>query len=403
MSALEQVIDAAENAPPAPARDSSYARQRARGFKRLRFVSGLEDEYRRYMRIEQRMSTLVCALTALGIWLVFIALDIARIDPLTEYRAQRYDALAAAALRWITLAVLLSLISVLVGKRLPRAYNRLSFLVLVLIGTTSAVSANVFKLRGLAQADLAGFVIIMAVFLPVGLTFHQSVAAAMLIAVLNALLGFVMLDPGHIHEHIRISILMFFAVFVGAVGAYLREYTQRDHFLLRRMLHNRAMSDALTGIGNRRFFEEHAATALRQARRERAGLVFAILDVDHFKKYNDRYGHQAGDLALRSLARALEARLRRPMDMVGRLGGEEFGLILYGVRPDTACAMLDNLVRAVSSLDIPHDASDTAPHLTASVGAALFDGLETLEQIYRRADGLLYVSKAKGRDRFTLG
>lgn len=91
------------------------------------------------------------------------------------------------------------------------------------------------------------------------------------------------------------------------------------------------------------------------------------------------------------------------MDMVGRLGGEEFGLILFGVRPDTVRGMLESLVRAVSALGIPHDASDTAPHLTVSIGAALFDGLEPLEQIYRRADGQLYESKAKGRNRFTLG
>lgn len=403
MNAFEQAIASARAAPATPTRDNPYAGQRARDFKRLRFEPGLEDEYRRHMRVEQRTSTLVCAITALAIWLAFIGLDLTRLDLRAEFAARNYDALLAAALRWGTLVLLLALVAVLAGKRLQRGYNRLTFVVLVLIGATSSISANVFKLRDLAQADLAEFVIIMAVFLPVGLTFYQSVAAAALIAVLNAVLGLAMLKPNHMQEHGRLSILLFFAVFVGAVGAYLREYAQRDHFLLRRMLHNHAMFDALTGIGNRRFFEEHAGTALLQSRRDRIGLVFAILDVDHFKKYNDHYGHQAGDLALRTIARALQGQMRRPMDMAARLGGEEFGLLLYGVDPQRARGMFDAIVQAVAALEIAHVMSDTAPHLTVSVGAAHFDGVETLEQLYRRADMLLYESKAAGRNRASFG
>jgi diguanylate cyclase (GGDEF)-like protein len=255
------------------------------------------------------------------------------------------------------------------------------------------------KLRDLAHADMAQFVIIIAVFLPVGMTFRQSLGAATLIAVATALLGGVMLDPSHMREHIRLSTLVFFAVFVGAVGAYLREYAQRDQFLLRRLLHHYAMFDALTGIGNRRFFEQHAATALLQAQRGGEGVVLAILDVDHFKKFNDRYGHQTGDLALSLVARSLKAGLRRPMDLAARLGGEEFGLLLYGTGPEQAQVLLDSIVAAIVELAIPHDSSTTAPHLTVSIGAACFDGRETLESLYRRADAVLYESKTGGRNR----
>jgi diguanylate cyclase (GGDEF)-like protein len=405
MHAPGQVIDAAATAAPTPAQAGLYAEQQAKGFGRLRFSPSLEREYRRHMRQEQRISTLICSATALAIWLAFMALDLWRLDLPHELAERHYDVWITVTLRLIVLSILLLLIQRLgsrglaADKAAPPDYPWLSFLALVLIGTSSATSANVMKLRDLAHADMAQFVIIIAVFLPVGMTFRQSLGAATLIAGATALLGGVMLDPGHMREHIRLSTLVFFAVFVGAVGAYLREYAQRDQFLLRRLLHHYAMFDALTGIGNRRFFEQHAATALLQAQRGGEGVVLAILDVDHFKKFNDRYGHQTGDLALSLVARSLKAGLRRPMDLAARLGGEEFGLLLYGTGPEQAQVLLDSIVAAIVELAIPHDSSATAPHLTVSIGAACFDGRETLESLYRRADAVLYESKTGGRNR----
>lgn len=383
-------------------RGDAYAEQRARDFRRLSFAPKLEREFRLHMRADQRTSTVVCIITALGIWLAFIALDLSRLNTLRELSAGHLDVEFAMALRLSTLAAIVALLYVLLARRLPRAYHRLSMLVLMLIGTTSAFIADMYKLRDLPQADLAQLVIIAAVFLPVGLTFYQSLGIALFIAVLTTGLGLVMLDEVHMLEHIRLSLLLFFAVFVSAVGAYLREYAQRDQFLLRRILHNHAMSDALTGIDNRRSFEQHAAIALLQGRRDRVGVVFAVLDIDHFKKYNDRYGHQAGDRALGQVAGAIASCLRRPMDMVGRIGGEEFAIVLYGADAEQARRMLGTVIDAVAILAIPHEASETADCLSVSIGAACFDGSETLEQLYRRADLMLYDSKRNGRNRLTL-
>jgi diguanylate cyclase (GGDEF)-like protein len=388
-------IDAALEAPPGDA----CAAQRARGFRWLRFARDLEGEYLAHMRADQRVSTLVCTATALVIWLVFGALDLSRLDLRAEFAAFHRDALLVASLRLVTMAVLIALIALLLGPRLPKTYPRLSFLSLVLIGATAAISANVYKMRGLPQADLAEFAIIVAVFLPVGLTFYQSVATAAAIAVIMALSGVLMLDAVHMHEHLRLSVMLFFTAFVGAVGAYLREYAQRDHFLLRRLLHHYAMHDPLTGIGNRRFFEQQASAALDQARRDGAPAVLAVLDVDHFKRFNDRYGHYAGDFALKQVAGSIRASLRRPLDLVGRLGGEEFGILLYGARPEEAQRLLHRIVTTISDLGIAHDASTTARSLTVSIGAASFDGRETLESLYRRADVALYEAKDAGRNR----
>jgi diguanylate cyclase (GGDEF)-like protein len=383
--------------------DAQDGAARPRRLDGLRFALTLEREYRLHMRSAQRNSTLVCVVTALGIWLTFIGFDLTRLHGMAALLAGEPDIVVAVALRLSALGVILALFVVLAARRLPRAYHRLSILALGLIGITSAYIANVFKLRGLPQADIAQLVIIAAVFLPVGLTFLQSLGVALFIGVFSTILGFAMLEPAQFAEHGRLSVLTFFAVLVSAVGAWLRERAERDQFLLRRMLHNRAMSDALTGIANRRGFEEHVAIALLQARRDRAPVVFAVLDVDHFKRYNDRYGHQAGDIALALIARAIDSKLRPPMDMVGRLGGEEFGLLLYDTRPEKAQERLQRVAQAIAELRIEHAASPTAQFITVSMGAAAFDGQETAADLYRRADAALYSGKASGRNRVELG
>lgn len=355
------------------------------------------------MRADQRSSTLVCLATALGIWLIFIALDLTRLDDLAASARRDLALELAIGLRLATLAVIVRLVWIVRRNPPAQSYHHLTMLTLALIGVACAFISNMYKLRGLPQADIAQLVIIAAVFLPVGLTFLQSFGIALLIAVFTSLLGFVMLGPAQLIEHGRLSILLFFAVFVSAVGAWLRERAERDQFLLRRMLHNRAMSDALTGIANRRGFEEHVSRALQQARRDGVPVVFAVLDVDHFKRYNDRYGHQAGDIALALIARAIDSVLRRPMDMVGRLGGEEFGLLLYDTTPERAQERLEQVARAIADLRIEHAASPTAQYITVSVGAVGFDGQETAADLYRRADAALYSGKASGRNRVELG
>ncbi|PTM40922.1 diguanylate cyclase (GGDEF)-like protein [Bosea sp. 124] len=387
-------VDAALSHAPSEA----YANQRARGFKLLRFAPLLEAEYLSQMRLDQRISALICTSTALVIWVAFAVFDVTRLSLKAEFVALNIDAIIVICLRVLTMTVLAALLTCLISSRLLKIYGCLSFLCLVMIGATAAINANVYKLRGLPQADLAEFAIIMAVFLPIGMTFRQSLMAATSIALTVTLAGWIMLDAQSMAAHLRFSAMLFFAAFVGAVGAYLREYAQRDKFLLRRLLHHLAMHDPLTGIGNRRHFEEQVVAALQQARREGAAVTLAVLDIDHFKSYNDRYGHHAGDLALKQVAQCIAHCLRRPLDIAGRMGGEEFGVLLYGADYDDGHGVIKRIVTSVADLNIHHGASSTADRLTVSIGAALFDGSGDLESLYRRADAVLYNAKAAGRN-----
>jgi diguanylate cyclase (GGDEF)-like protein len=134
-----------------------------------------------------------------------------------------------------------------------------------------------------------------------------------------------------------------------------------------------AATDGLTGVANRRKFDAILEQEWQRSRRSADPLSLLLIDVDHFKRYNDRYGHPKGDQSLRSVAQALVNAVRRPADLVARCGGEEFGVLL----PQTARAGAQNVAQrvlaAVKSLDIVHADSPTARHLTVSIGIASYD------------------------------
>ncbi len=160
-----------------------------------------------------------------------------------------------------------------------------------------------------------------------------------------------------------------------------------------RALDLQARTDALTGLLNRRGFESQMAFALALARRSSRPLSLITMDVDHFKRVNDTYGHEAGDEVLRRLARTLESRLRSS-DVVARLGGEEFVALL----PDTdlagAQAIAQALVTAMADQQDP-----VVGTITVSVGVATMRGQENGADILRRADMALYEAKGQGRNR----
>lgn len=173
----------------------------------------------------------------------------------------------------------------------------------------------------------------------------------------------------------------------------------RNHLRLtaqRKELERLAARDSLTGIGNRRHFDEAFALACRLALRVREPLHLAMIDVDCFKQYNDRYGHGAGDEALRQIAAVLASFARRPYDVAARYGGEEFVLLLPGLIE--FAALLEKLRVAVAALALPHAACAAADVVSISVGAASsHDGVDP-HTILQRADVMLYEAKHRGRN-----
>jgi diguanylate cyclase (GGDEF)-like protein len=162
-------------------------------------------------------------------------------------------------------------------------------------------------------------------------------------------------------------------------------------------------TDGLTGLANRRRFDEALDAEWRRARRTGQSLALALLDVDLFKRYNDHYGHQEGDTCLKTVARILQASVRRPGDVAARYGGEEFAVIAPNIEPAGAFSLCESIRAAIESLAIPHDQSPFAK-VTVSIGVAIFDpeSGQDAETLLREADGALYGAKHDGRNRVVL-
>jgi diguanylate cyclase (GGDEF)-like protein len=162
-----------------------------------------------------------------------------------------------------------------------------------------------------------------------------------------------------------------------------------------------ANHDGLTGIFNRRGFDDKLHIELCRASRENQPLSLAIVDVDHFKQFNDTYGHQAGDICLKKVADVLAKSAYRPSDMAARYGGEEFALILPSVGENGARTVASRMLKAVSSLGIPHSGSSNGGVVTVSVGVvtATPTAQTSEKELIQAADDALYRAKHGGRNR----
>jgi two-component system, chemotaxis family, response regulator WspR len=159
--------------------------------------------------------------------------------------------------------------------------------------------------------------------------------------------------------------------------------------------------DGLTGLNNRRRFDEYAQSEWRRAVRENIPLSVLIIDVDDFKRYNDTQGHLEGDQVLKSVANAIQSSCNRPADLSARFGGEEFAAVLPGTAAAGARHVGERILAAVDKLKIPHPASSTGATLTLTVGGASTGpkGAGSLLEFIMRADKALYEAKCLGKHR----
>lgn len=185
---------------------------------------------------------------------------------------------------------------------------------------------------------------------------------------------------------------------VALIVLFRREMTLRK--AVETQLAIQAHTDGLTGLANRRAFDEALQREWQNARRERSPLSLLFLDADHFKRYNDRYGHQEGDQLLKRLALSLKKKARRPRDLVARYGGEEFVVLLPNTSRQRAAEIAENIRRTVAALKMPHEGADGGV-VTLSVGVATAvpqaDG--TAASLVEAADAAVYRAKKAGRNR----
>ncbi|MVW74284.1 GGDEF domain-containing protein [Pseudomonas xionganensis] len=374
--------------------DSPFLRQHQRGFRTLAFEDELEQAYKRYHANaflgRMRWALLVAMLLAL----LFVVIDAFNLpDPL---RGQ------ILALRLGVIQPLLLLAWLATYRYGLRDY-------LQLIGGLVAL------LSGLAVVGIIGLARYHAFPLPyegiilVTVFFYFLTGLRFTTAVLCGWVSFMAyiatelsLRQGLTGEAlINNAMFLGLANVIGSVGCYSLEYTTRQNFLAHGLLQDLAEKDFLTGLLNRRAFTERAERSWRQAQRERHALGVVMMDVDFFKRYNDHYGHAAGDEALRQVARVIGEHARRPLDCAARYGGEEFVGIWYDLNEQQMLGILEKIRSSTEALALAHAYSDAAPVVTLSIGLAYLPPQphQSLEDALRLADVALYLAKEQGRNR----
>ncbi len=185
------------------------------------------------------------------------------------------------------------------------------------------------------------------------------------------------------------------AIVKARVRSHLETKRQRD------MLENLTKIDGLTGIPNRRNFDEVLLSKWRCAQKSETHLSIAMIDIDHFKQYNDTYGHATGDSCLRKVAQALIGSCKRPGDFVARYGGEEFAVILSETDKNAALVVLERMKENIKSLLIEHSSSNVSNYITLSIGLASMVPIKDFspDSLVEKADQILYQAKKNGRNR----
>jgi diguanylate cyclase (GGDEF)-like protein len=376
--------------PGAPLPESPYAIQLREGFDNLRFSRALEQGFRDEFAIHHQARLRAGFGVAAALYLVFMAVRFkAEAGPMQEW---------GLILRAITIGSLLLTIAASYVTRLRGLLP--VFAVLTYATFAVAVTAiEVLSRRHGVDMHYEGLILVsFHLYVFSGLLLRPALVAGACIFATYLVGG----SAGGLASKAWAYQLFFVAVthIIGGVALYSIEHLERESFLRRGLLGTLATQDGLTGLLNRITFSQQLERRVRQAARDRVCVGVMLLDVDHFKAYNDRYGHVAGDHCLRAVAGALRHEFRRPMDMVARYGGEEFVGYWHDIQPQSLRSLADQVRGAVQALRIVH--RDTpGGRVTASIGAIALVPAENegLSDLIQRADEALYEAKEQGRDR----
>jgi diguanylate cyclase (GGDEF)-like protein len=246
---------------------------------------------------------------------------------------------------------------------------------------------------------------LFVIYLYLPIRFSASVAMATMFSLITPLWWAWLANPLLPGPEIYRGILwLLLANALGFTAANALQRSQRMQYAQSLLLRNLLSTDTLTGIANRRRFDDALAREWRRCRRGGLPVSLLMIDVDHFKAYNDQFGHQRGDACLRRVAQLLGEGIRRPGDLVARYGGEEFLCMLPETNMAGALAVANKLAAVVRQADIHHPRSPAGARLTISIGAATAKDLSgEPDALMAYADKLLYAAKAAGRNQVKIG
>ena len=372
--------------------DSPQARQLRAGFPWLTFTPELEPEFRRSHLDEHLLYTRVNLSLAVIISIAFSAME-------SVVLGHELNRIPSMIHLFVIIPTLLIGLAVSFSPQRHRIYPPLAVILATILGLGVAATQIVAALGGMPILFPCMMLAITFIYFMGGLIFYHALAANLIVMFFYLAAGTTLQLPGR--EFAYDALAMIAANLFGATVVYMHERTSRMRFLEACLLREMVARDGLTGIQNRRMFDQHIERVWQQAVRDGERVAVLLADIDCFKDYNDRYGHQAGDECLRAVAVCLSQCARRPLDFVARYGGEEFAVILYEASREYVAEVLTRIQRSIAELNIAHDASRVASRLTLSIGAAFIlpSSARTHEGLIQLADEALYSAKEQGRNR----
>jgi diguanylate cyclase (GGDEF)-like protein len=378
---------------PPTIEESLVSRVLAAGYGRLRFPEPLETEFRADHLLAQRRWVRMCLFIVIG-----TSAGFAMIDHLVIQATNAIPNLVRFGLQ-------LPILGILVLATFKRFYVGWYQTAMQIGGPLFGTGTILMASYALPQhTALVGARLILVTFFfyfMSGLRLNQALRGNLIILSVLIVASALGLLAADVATYLSFAIIC--ANVIGAAGAYALEHANRTSFLERKLLVEIAELDGLTRLLNRQTFESRVHDAWRRAISERRAVTVVMIDVDHFKLYNDNYGHQAGDECLRKVAAAVRTAVQmRPGDFVARYGGEEIIAVLNDRSTSDAREIAQRIVREVASLDIPHATSADYPCVSVSVGAAtqLPPITSSYDAVVRLADGALYTAKRQGRNRY---
>jgi diguanylate cyclase (GGDEF)-like protein len=371
---------------------SPYAVELQRGAARRSFGAAVEAEYVRADLFDKRtLIRVACALAVL----------------LAVFRGADQLLFGAAEPRqWILVAVVLTaslaLATVAWAPVFDRWYLPLAQVVVPIRNALAAVGVAEAAANGQLEMLMILPLMVLGPFFFMGLRFRVALlAVAVTVA---AFLVSVAIFGMALPVALRSILFLLLAAVACAIAARHLEKWSRTSFLESHLIEELAQHDTLTGLKNRRVFDEHLDRLWQRGIEESRAIAILMMDIDHFKAYNDGYGHQAGDQTLRRVAQTLQALVSRPHDVLARYGGEEFAVILYDIDGRQAEALAERMRRAIGDLAILHEGSPARASLTISVGVAVIEPSSDRKSrgALQLADQALYEAKLRGRNRVEL-
>lgn len=365
--------------------------QQACGFRLLRFRPELEAAFHEHYRESGRGFRL--AMMCLGFVMV---LGTPLYNELLE-APRPFRQLAMPVVYGIQLPALALGIA---GTALPR-WRRHADAILIVAALILACGFVIERAVGVAHGfdiplEFIG-VLVVAILFIARLRFRTFLPAALAMTAVMIANEALLVGPEPSEWYRMVAMLVL--ITIAFVGGYSQEYLAREAWLEHGILEHLSTHDALTGLFNRRAVETAVERALRQAARDDVHVGIALVDLDFFKRYNDEYGHAQGDEFLRRLAALLREVVRRPLDCVGRLGGEEFLVAWHGSDPGEMQARAEWMREALRSCGLVHAGSPVATTMSIGLVTLKPDWDTRLQPLLEAADRLLYRAKQAGRDR----